>query len=110
SKYLDIPNEPLLPFGFGLSYTTFAYSDASLSATSMSPGGSITVSVKVKNIGNVAGDEIVQLYVRDVVGEVIRPLKELKDFKKIILDPDEEKEVMFILKEEQLHYHHSDLQ
>jgi beta-glucosidase len=110
SKYLDIPNEPLLPFGFGLSYTTFAYSDASLSATSMSPGGSITVSVKVKNTGNVAGDEIVQLFVRDVVGEVIRPLKELKDFKKITLDPGEEKEVMFILKEEQLHYHHSDLQ
>jgi beta-glucosidase len=110
SKYLDIPNEPLLPFGFGLSYTTFTYSDVFLSTTSMSPGGSIAVSVKVKNTGNVPGDEIVQLFVRDVVGEVIRPLKELKDFKKITLDPGEEKEVLFTLKEEQLRYHHSDLQ
>src|SRR6185437_16011783 len=100
SQYLDIPNAPLYPFGYGLSYTTFAYSDASISSDRMALGQSLEVSVKVTNTGEVAGEEVVQLYVRDVAGEVVRPLKELKGFRKIKLQPGEVQEVTFLLKEE----------
>ncbi|MGM0753858.1 MAG: beta-glucosidase BglX [Bacillota bacterium] len=110
SQYLDIPNDPLLPFGFGLSYTSFSYSDMTLSESIMKPNQAITVSVTVTNSGSMKGEEVVQLYVRDVSGEVIRPLKELKDFQKIVLEPGESKHVSFILSEPQLRYHHSDLQ
>jgi beta-glucosidase len=110
SQYLDIPNEPLFPFGYGLSYTTFSYSEATLSANYMTPDQPIDVSVKVTNTGKVAGEEVVQLYVRDVTGEVVRPVKELKGFQKIFLQPGETKKVTFTLTEEQLRYHHSDLQ
>lgn len=109
SKYLDIPNEPLFPFGFGLSYTTFSYQNAKLSDETMTAEAPITISVDVTNTGNVKGEEIVQLYIQDVVGEVVRPLKELKGFKKVMLHPRETKTVSFILTEEQLRYHHSDL-
>lgn len=110
THYLDIPNEPLLPFGFGLSYTTFSYSNASLSAENMTPEETITLSVNVTNSGNVAGEEVVQLYIRDVAGEIVRPVKELKAFKKIMLEPNETKEVSFTITEEQLRYHHENLQ
>lgn len=109
SQYLDIPNAPLYPFGYGLSYTTFAYSDALISSDRMALGQSLVVTVKVTNTGEVAGEEVVQLYVRDVAGEVVRPLKELKGFRKIKLQPGEVQEVTFLLTEEQLRYHHSDL-
>ncbi|HEU5138477.1 MAG TPA: beta-glucosidase BglX [Bacillales bacterium] len=109
SQYLDIPNAPLFPFGFGLSYTTFSYTDASLSSNTMTESDSITVSVKVKNTGKVAGEEVVQLYVRDLVGEVVRPVKELKAFEKIKLQSGEEKEITFTLTEKQLRYYHKDL-
>ncbi|MBP3041487.1 glycoside hydrolase family 3 C-terminal domain-containing protein [Bacillaceae bacterium Marseille-Q3522] len=109
SKYLDIPNEPLFPFGFGLSYTTFTYSDLELSDTNMTVDQPIYVSVQVTNTGKIAGEEIVQFYVRDLTGEVVRPVKELKGFKKITLQPGETKEVTFSIKEEQLQYYHSDL-
>ncbi|WLD92807.1 glycoside hydrolase family 3 N-terminal domain-containing protein [Alkalihalobacillus sp. AL-G] len=109
SQYLDIPNEPLFPFGFGLSYTTFSYSDITLSADTIKPGQPLSISVSVTNTGNVAGEEVVQLYIRDVAGEVVRPLKELKGFKKIMVAPGETKQVTFELTEEQLRYHHSDL-
>jgi beta-glucosidase len=110
SQYLDIPNEPLFPFGFGLSYTTFSYSEAALSSDCMTPEQPIYVSVNVTNTGNMAGEEVVQLYVRDVTGDVVRPVKELKDFQKILLQPGETKKVTFTLTEEQLRYYHSDLQ
>jgi beta-glucosidase len=110
SQYLDIPNEPLFPFGFGLSYTTFSYSEAALSSDYMTPEQPIYVSVKVTNTGKVAGEEVVQLYVRDVTGDVVRPVKELKGFQKILLQPGETKKVTFTLTEEQLRYYHSDLQ
>jgi len=110
SHYLDIPNEPLLPFGFGLSYTTFSYTDASLSAETMDSEQAITLSVSITNTGNVAGEEVVQLYIRDVAGEIVRPVKELKAFKKIMLEPKETKEVSFTITEEQLRYHHENLQ
>ncbi|UAL53241.1 glycoside hydrolase family 3 N-terminal domain-containing protein [Metabacillus dongyingensis] len=109
SKYLDIPNEPLLPFGFGLSYTNFAYSGARLSADEITQNETLQVSVKVTNTGEAAGEETVQLYVQDIACEVIRPLKELKDFRKIHLQPGETKEVTFKLSEAKLRYHHSDL-
>lgn len=110
SQYLDIPNDPLLPFGFGLSYTSFSYSDMTITESVMTPNQPITVSVTVTNSGSMRGEEVVQLYVRDVSGEVIRPLKELKDFQKIVLEPGEQKLVTFTLSEPQLRYHHSDLQ
>ncbi|MBB6284752.1 glycoside hydrolase family 3 N-terminal domain-containing protein [Geobacillus subterraneus] len=110
SQYLDIPNEPLFPFGFGLSYTTFSYSEAALSSDYMTPEQPIYVSVNVTNTGKMAGEEVVQLYVRDVTGEVVRPVKELKGFQKVFLQPGETKKVTFTLTEEQLRYYHSDLQ
>ncbi|MBJ6361809.1 glycoside hydrolase family 3 N-terminal domain-containing protein [Paenibacillus sp. GCM10012307] len=109
SKYLDIPNAPLLPFGYGLSYTTFTYGKAKLSADVLQPGGQLTVTVEVANDGKRAGEEVVQLYMRDLVGEVVRPLKELKAFEKISLKPGEGKSVTFTLQEERLRYYHSDL-
>jgi beta-glucosidase len=109
SQYLDVPNEPFYPFGYGLSYTTFEYSDVSLSTKTMTGDQPIKVSVSVTNTGNFTGDEIVQLYVRDLVGEVIRPLKELKAFEKVTLAAGETKKIEFILTEEQLRYHHADL-
>ncbi len=110
SKYSDIPNEPLFPFGFGLSYTAFSYQNARLSDQTMIVGTTLTISVDVTNVGDVAGEEIVQLYIGDAVGEVARPVKELKGFKKVMLQPDETKIVSFTLTEEQLRYHHDDLQ
>ncbi|MFE1245352.1 glycoside hydrolase family 3 N-terminal domain-containing protein [Fictibacillus sp. NPDC058756] len=109
SQYLDIPNEPLYPFGHGLSYTNYQYSELNLSSNTMTTDQSLNVSVKVTNSGDVTGDEIVQLYVRDMAGEVVRPLKELKAFEKVTLAPGETKTVEFTLTEEQLRYHHADL-
>ncbi|MFD2614916.1 beta-glucosidase BglX [Paenibacillus gansuensis] len=109
SKYLDIPNEPLLPFGFGLSYTSFAYSEAALSGGTMTPDQPLTVSVRVTNNGSAAGVETVQLYVRDMAGDVVRPVKELKAFRKAALEPGESEVVRFTLSEEQLRYYHADL-
>lgn len=109
SKYLDIPNEPLLPFGYGLSYSCFEYSDLQLSASQLTDQTELEVSVSVKNTGKYAGEEIVQLYIRDISGEVVRPMKELKAFRRIALEPNETAEVRFIITEEQLRYYHSDL-
>jgi beta-glucosidase len=109
SQYLDIPNSPLFPFGYGLSYTEFTYTGMKLSRDNMTCEDSLEINVTVTNSGTSAGDEVVQLYVRDVSGEVVRPLKELKAFEKISLKPGESKEVGFTLTEEQLRYHHSDL-
>ncbi|KON88758.1 glycosyl hydrolase family 3 [Sporosarcina globispora] len=109
SQYLDIPNDPLLPFGYGLSYTTFAYAEAKLSHSVLTPSKPISLSVEVSNTGRYSGEEIVQLYIQDVSGEVVRPLKELKGFKKIALDSGEKAAVTFEIKEEQLRYYHSDL-
>ncbi|MFQ3544638.1 glycoside hydrolase family 3 N-terminal domain-containing protein [Halobacillus rhizosphaerae] len=109
SQYLDAPNEALFPFGYGLSYTTYHYSDLSLSQTTLTPEDHLKVSVKVTNTGDTAGEEIVQLYIRDLVGDVVRPLKELKDFAKIKLQPGKSSLVEFTISEEQLRYYHGDL-
>lgn len=109
SKYIDSPNEPLLPFGFGLSYTTFAYDGLTLSSDTMTNNQPLEVKVTVTNTGSRAGTETVQLYVRDISGEVVRPVQELKDFRQLELAPHESAEVAFRLEEQQLRYHHSDL-
>ncbi|MEK8127654.1 glycoside hydrolase family 3 N-terminal domain-containing protein [Paenibacillus filicis] len=109
SQYLDIPNEPLYPFGYGLGYTTFGYSGASISSGVMTVDQPLTVTVHITNTGSITGEEVVQLYVRDHAGEVVRPVKELKGFRKIKLQPGETQEVSFQLTEEQLRYHHADL-
>ncbi len=102
SKYLDIPNEPLYPFGYGLSYTTFEVSDIQLNQTWMDTSGQIEAEVTVKNTGNCAGTETLQLYIHDIAASVVRPVRELKDFKKVTLRPGEEKKVVFTITEEQL--------
>jgi beta-glucosidase len=97
SFQLDYGYTPLLPFGFGLSYTTFEYSNLSLSALSMNKDGSIVVKATVANTGNMDADEIVQFYVRDRVGSITRPIKELKGFKRVHLKKGEQTDVEFTL-------------
>ena len=109
SRYLDVPNEPLYAFGHGLSYTTFDYSDITLSAGSFCGDGSIEASVKVTNSGERAGTETVQLYIRDLVGSVTRPVKQLKGFKKINLSAGETKEVTFSIDAETLSFYRADM-
>ncbi|WP_342556287.1 beta-glucosidase BglX [Paenibacillus sp. FSL R7-0652] len=109
SQYIDSPNEPLFPFGYGLSYTTFAYGEIEVSGQEMTANDSLTVQLSVTNTGDRAGVETVQLYVRDVSGEVVRPMRELKDYVRLSLAPGETGTAVFTLHEEQLRYHHSDL-
>ena len=104
SKYLDIPNAPLYPFGFGLSYTRFAVSPVELSQESMNKNETIQAAVKVKNVGEVKGTETVQLYIHDVAASVVRPVKELKNFCKVPLEPGEEQTVTFMITEKDLQF------
>lgn len=97
SYYLDLGTQPLFPFGYGLSYTTFQYSDLKVAQAIVTPNDTLSISVKVKNTGQYKGTEVVQLYISDLVGSVTRPVKELKGFKRIELAPSEEKEVVFEL-------------
>ncbi len=103
--YTDIPDDPLYCFGYGMSYTDFEYTDIKLSSTEMTADGEITVSLKVKNIGKYDGAAVVQLYVRDLIGCRVRPVKELKGFNKVRLRSGEEKEVTFILSARELAFH-----
>ena len=109
SNYIDERNEPLYPFGFGLSYTTFEYNNLKLKTDKMTFNDSIEVSVEVRNTGNYDGKEIVQLYIRDLVGSVTRPVKELKGFQKIELKKGETKTVSFTITEEELKFYNYDL-
>ncbi len=109
SNYLDVSNDPLYPFGFGLSYTTFSYSDITLSSNTMKPDGKIDVSVSVTNNGNYDGKEVVQLYIRDMVGSVTRPVKELKDFSKVFIKKGETKNVSFTIDIEDLKFYNYEL-
>jgi beta-glucosidase len=109
SKYLDLPWTPLYPFGFGLSYTQFRISNLQLSSPSIRPNGRVTVSVDVENIGQRAGDEVVQLYIRDVAASVTRPVKELKDFQRMTLQKGEKRRVEFTLGPEQLGFYNRDM-
>ena len=109
SRYLDVANTPLWPFGHGLSYTSFAYSPVTLDRATLRPGGTITASVTLTNTGKRAGTEIVQLYTRDLVGSVTRPVKELKGFQKVALKPGETRRVTFRLKDTDLAFHRADM-
>ncbi len=110
TNYIDERNEPLFPFGFGLSYTTFTYGNLFISSNKMTASETINVSVPVTNSGNYDGKEVVQLYIRDVIGSVTRPLKELKGFQKIEIKKGETKTVTFEISIEDLKFYNSDLQ
>jgi beta-glucosidase len=109
SNYLDVPNEPLYPFGYGLSYTSFNYSDVTVSSNKLKGNQQLTASVTVTNTGKTTGKETVQLYIRDVVGTVTRPLKELKGFQKIELKAGESKTVSFTIIPNDLKFYNYDL-
>jgi beta-glucosidase len=102
SKYLDVDWRPLFPFGYGLSYTQFKIANLQLSSQRIPLGGTLTLSVDVENTGKRAGDEVVQLYIHDVAASVTRPVKELKGFQRITLQPGEKKHVTFVLTTDQL--------
>lgn len=104
-RYLDCPDEPRYPFGYGLSYTTFALTGAALSDREMYPGKTLTVTASLENTGRRAGSEVVQLYLRDVTGSRIRPVKSLKGFRKIFLQPGERRQVSFTITEEMLRFY-----
>ena len=105
SHYTDAPNEALYPFGYGLSYTTFFYSEVGLSSAEIGMGDELRISVRLKNTGDRAGAEVVQLYIRDLLGSVTRPVKELKGFQKVELLPGESKEVTFTLTSDDLAFY-----
>jgi beta-glucosidase len=109
SNYLDVSNEPLYPFGFGLSYTSFSYGEIQLDKTSMGVNESITATIRVTNTGHREGMEVVQLYIRDLVGSITRPVKELKDFQKISLKPGESRDVRFTVSVDDLKFYNSEL-
>ena len=109
TNYLDVPNDPLFPFGYGLSYTTFEYSPLTLSGNSMTTGGNITASVTVTNTGSCEGTEVVQLYIRDMVGSIARPVQELKGFERICLKPGESRTVNFTINADLLKFYNSNL-
>lgn len=102
SSYIDSPNKPLYPFGYGLSYTSFEYSDRKISSNVIESDGKIIASVKVRNTGKYKAKEIVQMYIQDLFGSVVRPVKELRGFEKIELEPNEEKTVEFEITEDTL--------
>lgn len=110
SRYQDIPTESFYHFGYGLSYSKFTYSCLKLSSKILTCNSKITVSVKIKNDSKVKGEEVVQLYIQDLVASVVRPVKELKAFKKISFLPNEEKEIFFDIREEMLKYWNENLE
>jgi beta-glucosidase len=109
SAYIDSPNTPRYAFGHGLSYTSFAYRDLRLSNTSMGPDGKITLSFTLANTGKVAGAEVVQLYLRDPVASIVRPLKELKGFQRLVLQPGQAQTVSFTIDRETLSFYGREL-
>lgn len=109
SKFLDCPNEPLFPFGYGLSYTTYEYSNLEISSNTLKDGEKLKVSVTVTNTGEYAGTETVQMYIRDLIGSVVRPVKELRGFQKIELNPGESRQICFSIEEKQLAFFTKDM-
>ncbi|MFO7371391.1 MAG: beta-glucosidase BglX [Bacteroidales bacterium] len=109
SKYLDSPNDPVYPFGFGLSYTTFQYGDVKLSKTMLKGNEKLTVTVAITNTGKLAGEEVVQLYIQDPAASVSRPVRELRNFRKIMLQPGETKEVSMEVTTNDLSFYNSSL-
>jgi len=109
SAYIDLDNDPKFPFGFGLSYTQFKYSEMNLSSTNLKGNQTLDVNVNVSNTGNYDGEEVVQLYIRDMVGKVVRPVKELKGFQKIMIKKGESKTVNFKLTPQDLKFYDDQL-
>jgi beta-glucosidase len=109
SKYLDISNDPVYPFGFGLSYTTFEYGNIKLSKIQLKGDETLIASVTVTNTGKVAGEEVVQLYIQDPVASISRPVKELKNFRKVMLQPGEKKDINMEITTSDLKFYNSDL-
>ncbi|HTS44291.1 MAG TPA: glycoside hydrolase family 3 C-terminal domain-containing protein, partial [Puia sp.] len=109
SNYLDESNDPLYPFGYGLSYTRFSYSDISLDKKQIKPGDKLHISITVTNTGNYDGEETAQLYIHDLVGSVTQPVKELKKFQKVFLKKGESKTLVFSLTADDLRFFNSDL-
>jgi len=109
SKYIDAPWTPQFPFGFGLSYTQFKISNVAISATQIRPDGTIRVTADVENTGKRAGDEVVQLYVRDVAASIARPVKELKGFQRVTLQPGQKRSVEFVLRPEHLGFYNAQM-
>jgi beta-glucosidase len=109
TKYLDIPNSPLYPFGYGLSYSTFEYGEIRLSKTQLKGDEKLDVTVSVANTEKFAGEETVQLYIWEPVASISRPVKELKKFQKVFLQPGEKKDVIIQLSTEDLKFYNSDL-
>jgi beta-glucosidase len=109
TKYLDISNDPLFPFGFGLSYTTFDYSGITLSKQQLKGEEKLTATITLTNSGKVAGEEVVQLYIQDPVASISRPVKELKNFRKVMLQPGEKKEISFDITTDDLKFYNSNL-
>jgi beta-glucosidase len=109
SNYLDSPNDPVYPFGYGLSYTTFSYGDLKFSKTNLRGNETLTASVTISNTGKYAGEEVVQLYIHDPVASISRPVKELKGFQKIMLKPGESREVSFRITPDALKFYDNNL-
>jgi beta-glucosidase len=109
SKYLDAPWTPLFPFGYGLSYTQFRLQNLQLSARTIRPDGRVMVNVEVENIGPRVGDEVVQLYIRDVAASVTRPVRELKGFQRATLQPGEKRRLQFTLTPELLGFYNREM-
>lgn len=110
SAYIDLPNTPKFAFGYGLSYTSFALTDLKFSKEKINPGETLTVTCNLKNTGKYAGAEVVQLYIRDMVASITRPVKELKGFQKVYLKPGESKELTFIIDKEKLSFYNQSMQ
>ncbi|HTF28670.1 MAG TPA: fibronectin type III-like domain-contianing protein, partial [Flavitalea sp.] len=109
SKYLDVSNTPLYPFGYGLSYTSFTYGDIKLNKSVLSSASKITATITVTNNGDYDGDEVVQLYIQDLVGSITRPVKELKGFQKVMLKKGESREISFPISIEDVKFFNHDL-
>ena len=110
SAYTDLPNDPRFPFGYGLSYTSFSYTDLTLSSPSFKPGGTLTATITLTNTGSSDGRETVQLYIRDMVGSVVRPVKELKGFQQVFLKAGESRKLSFTISAEDLRFYNDKLE
>lgn len=109
SAYIDLDNDPKFPFGYGLSYTQFKYSEMNLSSTNLKRNQTLNISVNVSNTGKYDGEEVVQLYIRDLFGKVVRPVKELKGFQKVFIKKGETKTINFTLTPENLKFYDDEL-
>jgi beta-glucosidase len=109
SKYLNLPVTPLFPFGFGLSYTEFRLSNLQLSAQTIRPDGTLTVGADLENVGKRTGDEVVQLYIRDIAASVTQPVKALKGFERVTLRPGEKRHLTFTLSPRELGFHNREM-